>query len=354
MRAAEPTPDPGNPTLKAFQDLLAGEAPQATALQGILEPLETEGLIESALAMFRKCHPHSNLRKTPQWEILRLALESAAGKARGLRLQQWQLDPGRRTCRFCFEVRSPASELNPSALLHTLVQALLQGGMPIALGLEKTPRPMVTLGPPLPLGAEGMGEWADCILREPSPIPVEDWPARLAAHAPAGLKFLSAHLVPNHSSTLLELAQEARWRWDCPEDLLGTAKQLLEAFRRSTHFEIEKTGKVDGRKGVKRIEVRGFVTSMEWEKDTLLFSTRIAPGEAPSPLKLLAGILGVEPAKIKGLCRLAVMLSDDPRLGESHKYEPKLHNIYEDAVLLESDAPLRCVEDDDDGLLLHR
>jgi len=351
MRSVDSAPDSGNPTFKAFQDLLDGEPPEAGEIQGILARLETERLTETALATLRKHPARSSSHKAPQWNALRLGLELAAEKARGLRLQQWQLDPGRRTLRFRFEVRRPSHELNPSALLHALVQVFLEAGLPVAMGLEKTPRPMVALGPPLPLGAEGLGEWVDCILREPSAVPAEEWPSRLAPHCPPGLRFLHARIVPNHSSALLELSREARWRWDCPSDLLDTARPRLEVFLGSSRFEIEKSGKVDGRKSVKRIDVRAFVTDMEWKGDSLLFSTRILPGEAPSPLKLLAGILGVDPARIKGLSRLAVLLAEDARLDEAHKYEPKLHNIYEDAVLLESDSPARFVEDDDDLLL---
>lgn len=354
MRASEIAPGPGNPTLKAFQDLLDGEAPEAIAIPEILGRLEAAGLTETALALFRRLRSRSGPHRLPRWEALHRALESSSEKARGLRLQQWQLDPARRTFRLRFEVLRPASELNPSALLHTLVQALLEAGMPIAMGLEKLPRPMVTLGPPLPMGAEGMAEWADCVLREPSAIPPEEWPARLETHTPTGLRILEVRLVPNHSSSLLELAREARWSWHCPEDLLATARPRLEAFRQASRFEIEKTGKMDGRKGVKRIEVRSTVLDMAWREDVLFFSMRIAPGEAPSPVKLLAGILDLAPAQIRGLCRLEVLLAEDARLEESHKYETKLHNIYEDAVLLESDAPIRFIEEDDDELLLDR
>ena len=354
MRSVDLTPGPGNPTFKAFQDLLDGEAPDATTVEQILSRLQAEGLAETALALFRKHRFPPGSARDPRWNGLRLGLESAAEKARGLRLLQWQLSPGRRTLRFRFEVHSPASGLNPSLLLHNLVQTFLKAGLPIAMGMEKTPRPMVTLGPPLPMEVEGLSEWVDCALREPSALAAEEWPSRLAAHCPPGLRFLDARLIPHPSSTLLELAREARWRWNCPEDLQGLARPRLEAFRQASRFEIEKTGKVEGRKGVKRIEVRAFVLDMEWREEVLFFSTRIAPGEIPSPLKLLAGILGVAPARIQGLCRLEVSLAQDPRLGESHKYESKLHNIYEDAVLLESDGPVRLLEEDDDGLLLDR
>ena len=355
MSSIDPTPSLGHPTFKAFQDLLASEAPSAIVIQEILTHLQTEGLAETALALFKRHRVRSNALRAPEWEGLRLGLEAAAGKARTLRLHQWQLDPGRRTFRFSFSVRHPLCELNPSALLHTLVEVFLEAGLPIAMGLEKSPRPMVTLGPPLPIGSEGLNEWVDCVLREPSAVPASQWPARLKQHCPPGLDFIDAHIVPNHSSPLLELATQARWRWECPEDLRDTAKPRLEAFYHARSFEIEKTGKVDGRKGVKRIEVRAFVTFMKWDGDTLFFSTRIQPGETPSPLKLLSGILGLEPTQIKHLSRLEILLAEDTRLEENNKYEPKLHNIYEDAVLLESDNPVRFTrDDDDDGLLLNR
>ena len=267
MRSVDLSHGPGNPTFKAFQDLLSSGAPEAAAVREILGRLKAEGLTEAALAVLRKVRSHAGSHRDSRWEGLRLGLESAAEKARGLRLQQWQLDPGRRTFRFCFEVLGPASELNPSALLHTLVQAFLEAGLPVAMGLEKTPRPMVSLGPPLPLGAEGLAEWADCVLREPSALPAEEWPSRLAAHCPPGLRFLSARLVPNHSSTLLELAREARWRWECPEDLQGAARPRLEAFLRASSFEIDISVTVSAshdRESARRAARRNAAQSILW------------------------------------------------------------------------------------------
>ena len=350
MHAAAPHPDSENPTFKTFLDLLADKTPEAHAILNILTRLEAEGLSDRALATLRKQRPGPGFQREA-WNRLRSGLETAVDKARALRMQRWQLDPGRRTFRFCFEVRPPASDLNPSALLHALTQTFLDAGLPLAVGLEKVPRPVVTLGPPLPLGAQGAREWVDCGLREPSTIPAQDWPTRLAPHCPVGLRILEAFLVPNHSSSLLELARRAHWRWVCPEAFLDHARARLEAFLQADRFEIEKTGKVEGRKGVKRIEVRSSILEMAWSGNELTFTVPIQPGEVPSPPKLLAGILGVDPGQIKNLTRLEVILGEDARLEDGHKYETKLHNIYEDAVLLESDGPIPFVDDDDELLL---
>ncbi|MCX8203694.1 MAG: hypothetical protein N3H32_05210 [Nitrososphaeria archaeon] len=72
------------------------------------------------------------------------------------------------------------------------------------------------------------------------------------------------------------------------------------------------------------------------------------PGEALNPIKLLSGILEVDPAQVKGLVRLSLTLRDDPRLEAMDRYAPKLHNIWEDAVLLESSDDFDDVDDGED------
>ena len=70
---------------------------------------------------------------------------------------------------------------------------------------------------------------------------------------------------------------------------------------------------------------------------------------------LVAGVLGLEAGEIRGLARTGVELAEDPRLRAGEKYETKLHNIFEDAVLLDS-APegAAAEEEDDEPILLER
>ena len=77
--------------------------------------------------------------------------------------------------------------------------------------------------------------------------------------------------------------------------------------------------------------------------------TRIDPGAGPQPPQAP----GRDPgrgaaAAITGLERLALDLDEDPRLLQADRFEPKLHNMYEDAVLLDSGSHIRLVDGDDD------
>lgn len=268
------------------------------------------------------------------------------------RRSAWQLDPRRRRWRLCFAVRGEATSLHPPALGARLAQALSAAGLPVALGLEKRPRPMVHLGHPLPPGLEGLQEWADVDLHSPSPFPPGLLPERVRPHLAPGLEVLEAEEIPLVASPVLDLCRTSIWGWPCPEGLAPAVRSSLEGFLEADHFQIEKTGKVNGQKVLKQIEVRAMVETITWTGDHLHLRTRIEAGEALNPQKLLGGILGMEPSIFEHLYREAVLLGPDPRLEDPQRFETKLHNIFEDAVLLQGGEGPTFHEDDDEILSL--
>lgn len=339
--ASEPAP------LKALRELVQGGPPAPGAQDQLLRALEEEELQEHGLALLRQLGPG------PSWEPFRARLKVAAATSRARRMQRWQTDPHRRTVRILFEAGGAACALHPPALVAALARSLLDAGLPLAMGLEKSPRPAVHLGHPLPMGVPGRGEWADAMFTHAPPAPAAALPGRINAYAVPGLTFLALETVPNYATPVAELCRAAQWRWSCPHELLPEARTRVEAFLAAPTFELEKAGKTGGQKGVKRIELRSLVETMAWDHETLAFTTRIAPGQAPNPQKLLGAILGREPGAITGLERLALTLAEDPRLQQADRFEPKLHNMYEDAVLLDSGAHIKLVDgDDDDPIVL--
>lgn len=347
MRPDDRTPERGPNPWTAFLELLSRPAPPTSGLEGLLASLQQAGHLEQALACVKRTLPLESRSGRP-WHSLRAALEATVQKARTARMHQWQHDPHRRTLRLRFEVRQPAAVLHPPALLHALTQALMDAGLPVAMDLGRSPRPAAHLGHPLPPGLEGLGEWADVVLRQEAGSALEDLPERAAPHLPEGLRILGARYVPNHGSQVLELGQEARWQWRCPSQLQAQAMERLASFLAASSWELEKSGKVEGRKTLKRLEVRPLVKHLHWQADVLHLTLRLAAGEALNPVKLLAGLLEVDPGEIQGMTRTEVVLGEDPRLKASDKFAPKLSNIYEDAVLLESGGSITLVEEDDD------
>jgi hypothetical protein len=335
--------------LQAFREALASNRPPDGSM--VLE-LKEQGLLEQVLLELKRNRPR--MLSGDSWHVWRTRLELEVARARERRTHQWQLDPNRRSLRLRMEVRSPVCNLHPSALTAALTQALMESGLLLAMGLEKSPRPLVRLGYPLPLGVEGLSEWADATLREPSAIPMESLAKHISVHCPSGLHILHVEGIPNHASSALDLCWKADWVWTCPPELRDSARSRFACFEAAEFYGIAKTGKVDGRKQVKQVDVRPLVLRMGWEGDTFLFTTRLSAGEALNPVKLLAGVLDLEASAIHGLVRLSVELAVDPRLGSAEKYQPKLHNIFEDAVLLESGPNIKLVEEEDDEPILLR
>lgn len=96
------------------------------------------------------------------------------------------------------------------------------------------------------------------------------------------------------------------------------------------------------------LDLRPIVQDLRWEDGALCFSTRMGAFLALSPLKVLAAILALDPACFQGLVRTAVDLRPDARLDQAERFEPKLKNMYEDAVLLGGGSNIVLVDEDDD------
>ncbi|MGA2080547.1 MAG: TIGR03936 family radical SAM-associated protein [Holophaga sp.] len=337
-------PFPVSPSFEALGRMLAAGFPEDAdeVLDRALQDLERERRLDQAWLLLRQARPDP-----ARWGGFMARVKARVNQGRGLRMNLSATDPDRITLRLQFELRTPACVHNPAALLGVLTGALLAAGFPVALGPDKSLRPAIHLGHPLPPMVEGRGEWADVALTEGTRATERELADRINEHAPPGLRILQCRQVPNHGSPVADLCRQAQWRWTCPAPALEAARERVEAFLASPVFEVGRTGKIGGQKGAKRVDIRPLLEDCRWEGAELRFRTRLAPGEATNPRKLLSAILGLE-IPPDGLARLSVDLGEDPRLAEPGKFEPRLRNIYEDAVLLESGGSIRILEDDDD------
>lgn len=325
--------------LRAWDEALAG--PPDQMLEHLIRDLDREGCAEEAWARFRR----SAVSRLAAWSPWRRRLEVRASVARARRQQREQLDAERCLLRIRYARRAPLKDLHPGAFHAELTRVLHAAGLAVSLSLEKSPRPLVALGHPLPLGAEGSSEWADATLDR---APSSGWLEAANAAAPEGLRLLEGTVLPPYAQGSLELSARSRWFWPCAGAGREDAEARVAAFLGSASFEIEKGGKVGGQKTVKRVDVRPLVESMAWEEAGLAFATAIHHGEALNPSKLLAGILGAGAGEIQGLVRRGVDLHADPRLGQQERFAPKLKNLFEDAVLLGQGGNITLVDEDDE------
>lgn len=328
--------------LRALQDALRGEHFDPAAL---IQSLVEEDLIEEGACLVRA---DRHLADPQSFQQISALLAPLASRSQKRREATWQLDTRRACVRVGYAKEGEAIDFDEGEVHAILLQAFRLEGIRLALDLGKRPRPALHLELPLPSGAGGRCEWAAVVLRvEPAGSP-EALMSALSNRLPEGLRIHRWEPHPPYASSLADLAEASHWRWTCPADLANGARQRTRGFLSATEWLWEKEGRIEGRKQVKPLNLRPLVMELRWEGDVLVSTTRTRSSEAGNPLKIHAAILGLEPAALRGLVRLALDLKPDPRLAQADRFEPKLKNMYEDAVLLGGGSNIILVDEDDD------
>ncbi len=338
MSQVAPSREPG--ALLTFREALR-RRDVTTARSGFAE-LQSLGLLEEAHERLREV-----VRQAPSLQALKKEMDPLAEQARTRRSATWQLDAKRVRVRMRFSRGPRLVGLDSADLQTLLVEALRLEGLRPALELSRNPKPILQIAPPLSVGVEALRECAECELAEPVRESVEAVVHRLNDRLPQGLELVAWEELPTWSSAASGLAREALYAWPCdlPPEVV---KPKVEAFLAATEFRIGKAGKVQGQKAEKLVDLRPHVSEMHLDRGTLRFTMALTSGVALNPLKLLGGILDLDPTGLTGLIREDVHLEEDPRLAKAERFETKLKNLYEDATLLTAGGNITLVDEDED------
>jgi radical SAM-linked protein len=233
--------------------------------------------------------------------------------------------------------------------IHAIfLQAFRFEGLSLVLDLGKRPRPLLSVGVPLPAGVGGRAETMDAVLkREPVEEPASLM-ARLNRRLPDGLRIQRWDTLPGYASAVGDLALAAHWRWDIKQECRLQLEGKVSAFLDASRWPWDRGTS----KSEEPLDLRTLITKMDWDGGALCFSTRMGAFQAINPLKMLGAILDLDPAALAGLVRTGVDLKSDTRVDQADRFEPKLKNMYEDAVLLGGGSNIVLVDEDDDEPIL--
>ncbi len=337
MEASRPSREAN--CLQVLRDLAEGRSP--AGLESVIEAIRTEGLVEEGLERLRSLRPEAVDQAVVKDLALRLTPLAAAAQQR--RAARWQLDTRRTLIRFTYAKEAGALDFDDGDLHALFLQAFRLEGLSLALDLGKRPRPLLTTGLPLSPGIGSRGESMDVVLkREPAEEPVELM-ARLNLRLPEGLRIDQWIPLPEYATAPAELARLSLWTWKVEPGLRAQAESAVTAFLEASVWPWER----GAAKAEAPLDLRMIITDMRWIDEGLRFDTCMGPHQAVNPLKLLGAVFGLEPAGITGLIRMGVDFDPDPRLGQADRFEPKLKNMYEDAVLLGGGSNIVLVDEDD-------
>jgi len=277
-------------------------------------------------------------------QLLASRLAPLAAKAQQRREAFWHLDIRRQLVRFSYAKEGSALSFDDGDVHALFLQAFRLEGLVIVLDLAKRPRPLLGGGLPLPAGVGGLAETLDVVFKKE---PAEDsgtLMARLNRRLPAGLRIHRWDVLPAYASQVIDLALLSHWRWEVPSADHANVMQRVALFLEASLWPWDRGTSKAGA----QLDLRRLVPEMQWDEDALVFSSCMGIHQAINPLKMLGAILDLDPAAIVGLSRTRVDLQPDPRLGQAERFEPKLKNMYEDAVLLGGGSNIVLVDEDDD------
>jgi hypothetical protein len=333
MKTHVPIPIQNSKVLQELQHIISAKLPDSYNLERIIADIKDEQYLEYSWLMLKRAHLDPLL-----WTGLGYQLKVLAEKIRTKNIRRQQTHAGQLLFRLRFKVTAQAYMNNYAKLQHLLGQTLMDAGLPIAMGLEKIPKLAVKLGCHLPMFTEGHNEWADVILLNPTERLLVDLPTIINSYAPQGIYTLEVIKVYNHASPVADLCHRAHWQWTYNGKLTDHISNKINVFLESKCFYIEKINKADGNCKVTQIDVRPIFENCTWDKHSLKFQTAILPGQAVNPNKILAAILKIA-TPLSGLVRNRLELKDDPRSFQEDKFNIKLHNMYEDAIVLDTAYP---------------
>jgi len=338
MEARGPSREPA-----CFQALRTlGDEPRPADLDGAFDSILSGHLAEEASELLRTLRREVGPRAWMESFASRLA--PMAAMAHQERSVRWQMDTRRAHIRCCYEKDDGALGFDDGDLHAIFLHAFRLEGLHLLLDLGKRPRPLLTAGLPLPVGVAGRAEFLEAVLKqEPMERPAEVM-AGLNHRLPLGLGIHQWEILPGYASPVSELALHSHWRWEAPLEVQPQAMEKTRCFLEASQWSWDRGNPHPGGP----LDLRQVVSEMAWEHSTLCFTTRMREHPALNPLKLLGAILGIEAADIKGLIRTGVDLKPDPRLGQADLFQPKLKNMYEDAVLLDGGSNIVLVDEDDD------
>ena len=299
-------------------------------------------LVEDAGEILRSAR--HGLADRSDLRALESSLKPHLEKARKRRAALWHLDTRRQLIRFSYTKADGTLPFDDGDLHAIFLHAFRLEGIGLALDLGKRPRPLLSVGLPLPALVGGLAECMDAVLKREPAEALPHLLERLNRRLPRGLCVHTWTVLPAYATPLGDLALRAWWRWEVPAEIRERVAAGLSLFLAAETWPWDR----GGAKAEAPLDLRTIVLEARLEAAVLTFATRLGALHALNPLKVLGALFTLQAAELQGLVRTGVDLKADPRLGQAERFEPKLKNMFEDAVVLGGGSNITLVDDSDD------
>ena len=192
-------------------------------------------------------------------------------------------------------------------LILTWERVFRRAGIPLAYSEGFSPRPLLNMAAPLPLGITSTGEIGDFWLSEI--IPIDDFQAKIISALPPGLEFQSAEEISDlYGSKLPSLVTAAKYRISINEIIINLEKKVKEILKKSSLTWERKGKSFDLRPLITELELIKAVQSTGVDLSMTLVNL---PGATGRPDDVLAALNIAD--KVSQICRTKIILKEEVR-----------------------------------------
>jgi radical SAM family uncharacterized protein/radical SAM-linked protein len=195
--------------------------------------------------------------------------------------------PGMERYRLVYSKRGDARFLSHIDLIHVLERAFRRAGIEVAKSQGFHPKMLMTYGPALALGMEGLAEPLE--FRAPFLYEPEALTKRMNRVLPSGIRIVSAEKLGPGAPALSRVLRAAVYALDLRDPEVGEA--LAKAGKRPAVRDLQAVVA-----GAEASRPAGVSIAADWKKKRLIITIPFVEGKNPRPQDIAGGMFGIKGA----------------------------------------------------------
>ncbi|MCX7003768.1 MAG: TIGR03936 family radical SAM-associated protein [bacterium] len=197
--------------------------------------------------------------------------------------------------RITYQIVGRLRFLSHKELLRMLVRACRRARLPLAYSQGYHPHPLLSFGPPRPVGMAGTAEHVD--IRLTSALDPPALVAMLGSQMPRGATVVAAHVLAPGTPAISAAVRRARYACAWPADAPAPTTAAIAALLARTALPLTRaTGA-----GPRDVNLRPGIFDLHWAPPMLLFNLALAPDLYVRPQEVLALLTGWSDTNIRRL-----------------------------------------------------
>jgi radical SAM-linked protein len=194
--------------------------------------------------------------------------------------------------RITYQITGLLRFLSHKELMRMIGRVLRRAGMPLAFSHGFHPHPLISFGPPRPVGTAGTAEQIDVRLSEfLQPAVLLE---KISKQFPKEMLLNDVAHIPLQSKSITASIVGAEYELDWPEESGSPVKEIESFMSRNEVFHKRKTPK-----GIKSIDIRPGVFDLEWVAPKLKMKLALAPDKYVRPADVLSAMTGWSDDEVK-------------------------------------------------------